>query len=82
MYADLVPSPTTRAVCLIVIGCVALAARAVSAQCSTGTREPTTEVHNAPYDARLTFCRLAYETGRGGYYYYGLPAWAAPGCGV
>lgn len=48
----------------------------MSAQCSTGTRDPTTEVRNAPYDARLTFCRLTYETGRGGYYYYGLPAWA------
>ena len=55
---------------------VAVAAEAVYAQCNTGTREPTTAVHNAPYDARFTFVRLAYETGPGGYYYYGLPAWA------
>jgi hypothetical protein len=53
-----------------------LAARVVYAQCGTGTREATTAVHNAPYDGTFTFCRLAYESGPGGYYYYRLPAWA------
>jgi hypothetical protein len=33
-------------------------------------------IHNAPYDGRFTFARLTYETGPGGYYYGGLPAWA------
>lgn len=37
-------------------------------------REPP--VHNVPYDARLTFARLSYTSGPGGYYYHGLPAWA------
>jgi hypothetical protein len=36
--------------------------------------EPT--VKNVPYDGRFTFVRLKYETGPGGYYYHGLPAWA------
>ncbi len=31
---------------------------------------------NAQYDGRFTFARLKYTTGPGGYYYYGLPAWA------
>ena len=54
----------------------AIAVRVVSGQCNTGTLEPTDEVHNAAYDSQFTFCRLAYKTGPGGYYYYGLPAWA------
>ncbi|GAC1455149.1 MAG: hypothetical protein PVSMB1_04550 [Gemmatimonadaceae bacterium] len=33
-------------------------------------------VHNVPYDARVTFARLRYTSGPGGYYYHGLPAWA------
>ena len=33
-------------------------------------------VENSPYDGRFTFARLKYETGAGGYYYQGLPAWA------
>ena len=31
---------------------------------------------NAPYDGRFTFVRVRYETGPGGYWYRGLPAWA------
>jgi hypothetical protein len=31
---------------------------------------------NPAYDGRFTFARLKYETGPGGYYYMGLPAWA------
>jgi hypothetical protein len=33
-------------------------------------------VHNVPYDGRFTFARLKYQSGPGGYYYHGLPAWA------
>ena len=55
---------------------MAFAARIAYGQCSTGTRDATTEVDNAPYDGRFTFCRLAYTTAPGGYYYYRLPAWA------
>ncbi len=29
-----------------------------------------------PYDGKFTFARLKYSTGPGGYYYFGLPAWA------
>jgi len=29
-----------------------------------------------PYDGKLTFARLKFTTGPGGYYYGGLPAWA------
>jgi hypothetical protein len=31
---------------------------------------------NIKYDGRFTFARLKYEVGPGGYYYFGLPAWA------
>jgi hypothetical protein len=31
---------------------------------------------NPAYDGRFTFARLKYTSGPGGYYYYGLPAWA------
>jgi Domain of unknown function (DUF4159) len=31
---------------------------------------------NPPYNGRFTFARLSYVTGPGGYYYYGMPAWA------
>jgi len=37
---------------------------------------PEPAIHNVPYDARLTFARLRYVSGPGGYYYRGLPAWA------
>jgi hypothetical protein len=30
----------------------------------------------ATYDGRFAFARIKYDTGPGGYYYYGLPAWA------
>ena len=76
MYAGLVRTPSKRLTYALRLACVVLAAHAVYAQCTTGARDPTTAVHNAPYDGRFTFVRLAYETGPGGYYYYGLPAWA------
>jgi Domain of unknown function (DUF4159) len=34
------------------------------------------EIENPAYDGRFTFARLKYTSGPGGYYYYGLPAWA------
>jgi len=34
------------------------------------------EGDNPRYDGRFTFARLKYTPGPGGYYYYGLPAWA------
>ena len=76
MYAESVRTLSHRAVWLVAAACLALGGRVVYGQCSTGTREPTDEVRNAPYDAQFTFCRLAYKTGPGGFYYYGLPAWA------
>src|ERR1051326_1755040 len=53
-------------------GLLVLAAGSAVAQ--GGHREP--EVHNIPYDGRFTFARIKYETGPGGWYYLGLPAWA------
>ena len=76
VYADSVRSPSKRLTYLIGLAGVALAVRVVYGQCNTGTREASTAVNNAPYDGRFTFCRLAYQTGPGGYYYYRLPAWA------
>jgi len=71
-----VRSPSKRLTSLIGLAAVALTARVVYGQCSTGTREATTDIDNAPYDGRFTFCRLAYRPGPGGYYYYRLPSWA------
>jgi uncharacterized protein DUF4159 len=76
VYAGSVRSPSRRLTYLAAFAAVAFAARAVYGQCSTGTREATTAIDNAPYDGRFTFCRLAYQTGPGGYYYYRLPSWA------
>lgn len=33
-------------------------------------------ITHTPYDGRFQFARLKFETGAGGYYYMGLPAWA------
>jgi len=33
-------------------------------------------IQNPKYDGRFTFARLSYETGPGGYYYGGRPAWS------
>src|ERR1700730_2034914 len=73
---ETVQSHARRLSYLMAFAAIALAARAVYGQCNTGTREATTAVDNAPYDGRFTFCRLAYQTGPGGYYYYRLPSWA------
>lgn len=37
---------------------------------------PELVMTQTPYDGRLVFARLKFETGPGGYYYQGLPAWA------
>ena len=42
----------------------------------TGYEPPT---HNIPYDGKFTFARIRYTVGPGGYYYYGMPAWARDG---
>jgi len=36
--------------------------------------EPT--IRSGHYDGRFTFARLKYSVAPGGYYYYGMPAWA------
>jgi hypothetical protein len=41
-----------------------------------GGRTLPGQVPNTPYDGRFTFVRINYETGPGGYWYQGLPAWA------
>lgn len=76
VYPDGVQSRAKHGIYVTVLACIVLAGRLVYAQCGTGTREATTDIDNAPYDATLTFCRLAFESGPGGYYYYRLPAWA------
>ena len=59
---------------------VALAAGAATALAQvrrpflSGPTEP--RVQNPDYDGRFTFARIKYTSGPGGYYYYGLPAWA------
>jgi hypothetical protein len=65
----------TRALVLGVALIVAAAA-AVSAQrlFGFGTSEP--RVRNPEYNGQFTFARIRYQPGSGGYYYYGLPAWA------
>jgi len=37
---------------------------------------PEPEIPHFKYDGRFALARLKYETGPGGYYYRGLPAWA------
>jgi hypothetical protein len=76
VYADVVRSFSKRWLYPATLVCVVLAARVVHAQCSTATREATTVIHNAPYDATLTFARLSFTSAAGGHYYYRLPAWA------
>jgi len=67
----------------VVAGAMVLAAAAALAQFGGGQlprgllgfeRDPS--VKNPPYDGRFTFARIRYTPGPGGYYYYGLPAWA------
>ena len=62
----------------LVGGLVVLASGRAVAQRGFGRRferqEP--QIHNIPYDGRFTFVRVTYQTAPGGYYYYGLPAWA------
>jgi hypothetical protein len=55
----------------IVLTAVAAGARA---QIRFAIAEPP--LHNLHYDGRFAFARIKYQTGPGGYYYYGLPAWA------
>ncbi len=61
---------------LLVVLCLATVA---SAQWRRRRRQrPVQEpaVHNIPYDGQFTFARLKFTTGQGGFYYFGLPAWA------
>jgi len=61
------------AVCVALVGVTAFAQR----RRFFGDRPaPFTPAPNIPYDGRFTFARLTYTTAPGGYYYYGLPAWA------
>ena len=39
-------------------------------------RAPDLTLTQTPYDGRLLIARLKFETGPGGYYYQGMPAWA------
>ncbi len=59
----------------VVIAALAAGAAAAGAQLYE-LRGPDPPVKNIGYDGRLTFARIKYKTGPGGYYYYGLPAWA------
>src|SRR5262245_7354244 len=56
----------------LMIGC--LADLALAQRPYQMAYEPT--VVNASYDGRFTFARLKYSVAPGGYYYYGMPAWA------
>jgi len=60
---------------LLVVLCLATVA---SAQWRRRRQRPVQEpaVHNIPYDGQFTFARLKFTTGPGGFYYFGLPAWA------
>ena len=62
----------------VLIGAVGVSAVTVAAQRGRFFNSPASIAfpRNPPYDGRFTFARLKYETGPGGYYYYGLPAWA------
>ncbi|MDO8795652.1 MAG: DUF4159 domain-containing protein [Vicinamibacterales bacterium] len=42
----------------------------------TGSRTLRGQLPNARYDGRFTFVRVNYDTGPGGFWYRGLPAWA------
>ncbi len=60
---------------LLVLLCLATIAWAQRRRRPRGPiQEPA--IHNIPYDGRFTFARLKFTTGPGGYYYFGLPAWA------
>jgi uncharacterized protein DUF4159 len=41
-----------------------------------GSRQLRGQEPNAPYDGRFTFVRINYDTGPGGFWYRGLPAWS------
>jgi hypothetical protein len=62
---------------LLVLAIVTLsAAMPTSAQRGFQRRAPALVISQTPYDGRFAFARLKFETGSGGYYYMGLPAWA------
>lgn len=67
------------AVAVAMCGALAAGATAWAQFRGFGFGRPPAPFHppaNVPYDGRFTFARLEYETGPGGYYYMGLPAWA------
>src|SRR5690242_15523478 len=61
---------------LILVVALAVAGVTVAAQIRFFGDELEVPVRNGKYDGRFTFARIRYETGPGGYYYFGLPAWA------
>ena len=68
-------SRSRRAVAFLVAALVIAAGTGMAAQLGFFTeREPS--IRNMKYDGRFAFARIRYETGPGGYYYCGLPAWA------
>ena len=68
-------SGSRRAVAFLIAALVVAAGTGMAAQLGFFTeREPS--IRNMKYDGRFTFARIRYETGPGGYYYCGLPAWA------
>ena len=62
----------------VLIGAAAVSAVSVAAQRRRFFDSPASIdfPRNPAYDGRFTFARLKYDSGSGGYYYYGLPAWA------
>jgi hypothetical protein len=68
-------SGSRRAVAFLVAALVIAAGTGMAAQLGFfSEREPS--INNIKYDGRFAFARIRYETGPGGYYYCGLPAWA------
>ena len=61
---------------VVVAASIALCGVGASAQRRRFSTAPDTFPANPAYDGRFTLARLKYETGPGGYYYWGLPAWA------
>ena len=60
---------------LLALLCLATVASAQRRRRQRAPR-PAPEIHNIPYDGQFTFARLKFTTGPGGFYYFGLPAWA------
>ena len=59
---------------VVTVVMVCAAATAALAQRFDFTYDP--RVSNVPYNGPFVLARLKYNVGPGGYYYYGMPAWA------